>query len=657
MSAEILKMLVESACSEGSLTDSDRVLLEKKASDFGISKDKLNEMIATALGTNNNQSSNVPPTPPSNEGSGFITNNDANKPQNINTNNDNSGSGFITSQPIPPPPPVQNTSSATVSNASTVSGAEFAAKFTDVSELSAQGAMSTVYQGKQYGKWIIIKRIKEQFRNNQDYKNLFFKEFENAYHLDHPNITRILDKGEDELGAYYTMEYVDGRPLSKMIATENLKNNEKLITRIFTQIIDALNYVHKKQIIHRDLKPDNILVTYRGDNVKILDFGLAAADSFDDNLLKVGTPKYAAPEQMTNGSKVDQRADIYALGLILLEMVTGNLNDRTAQTVENPNFKEIILKSTQQDPQDRYSDCQEILDVLKRPITATSTPQSIGAQSVNTDVNKAEKVTETPVEEEKKKSKLPLIIGIIALLLIGGAAFFILNKNKKPKTEVENVENNNQNVEDNNNVHADSQTAENNQQNVTPAPEKTQEEIERENAINQLVKDGETAYKEKNMARAKQLLDSAAKLVPDNQNVKKQLNECNKIINNSLLHELTPKKGDNGKLGFVDQDGNVVIDYLYDYTNGVNTNDATKGDHFQHATADLLVVRKDGKWGVIDDDTKLPITDFKYGCVIWSGNTGVWLYRQNKVTVGVRDRVYFKEAEGKLIYEQNIKNF
>ena len=66
------------------------------------------------------------------------------------------------------------------------------------------------------------------------------------------------------------MEYVDGRPLSKMIASENLKSNEKLITRIFSQIIDALNYVHKKQIIHRDLKPDNILVTYRGDNVKIL---------------------------------------------------------------------------------------------------------------------------------------------------------------------------------------------------------------------------------------------------------------------------------------------------------------------------------------------------------------------------------------------------
>ena len=122
------------------------------------------------------------------------------------------------------------------------------------------------------------------------------------------------------------------------------------------------------------------------------------------------------------------------------------------------------------------------------------------------------------------------------------------------------------------------------------------------------------------------------------------------------MHELKPQKGENGKLGFVDADGNVVIDYLYDYTNGNNTNDVTKGDHFQHPTADLLVVRKDGKWGVIDDDTKQPITEFKYGCVIWMGNNGVWLYRQNKVTVGTRDRVYFKDSEGGLIYERNIKN-
>ncbi len=359
MSVEILKMLVESACSDGSITDSDKALLQKKASDFGISQAKLDEMIAEALGAGKN----TPPTSSQNDnsGSGFIT--DSSVAQSENEKK--SGSGFITSstQVTPPPPPPQPNESSF-----TNSGAEFAAKFTDVSELSAQGAMSTVYQGKQYGKWIIIKRIKEQFRNNQDYKNLFFKEFENSYHLDHPNITRILDKGEDELGAYYTMEYVDGRPLSKMIASENLKSNEKLITRIFSQIIDALNYVHKKQIIHRDLKPDNILVTYRGDNVKILDFGLAAADSFDDNLLKVGTPKYAAPEQMVNGSKVDQRADIYALGLILLEMATGSLDDKTAQTVENPNFKEIIQKSTKQNPDERYADCQEILDVLKRKV-------------------------------------------------------------------------------------------------------------------------------------------------------------------------------------------------------------------------------------------------------------------------------------------------
>ena len=104
--------------------------------------------------------------------------------------------------------------------------------------MSSQGAMSTVYQGKQYGKWIIIKRIKPQFKDNEDYKSLFFKEFENAYHLDHPNIVRILDKGEDEEGAFYTMEYVDGQSLTDLIKTGRTVKDERLTKKLFSQIIN-----------------------------------------------------------------------------------------------------------------------------------------------------------------------------------------------------------------------------------------------------------------------------------------------------------------------------------------------------------------------------------------------------------------------------------
>ncbi|MBO7141670.1 MAG: serine/threonine protein kinase, partial [Bacteroidales bacterium] len=389
MSIEIMKMLIQSACGDGTLTDADRKLLEKKASDFGISQDKLNKMIEAELnGTTYEEPAAAQTTGDNIEGSGFVTEapQPAPAPQpKPEPQPESEGSGFITEAPQPPTPPTPPappqqapTSSATsLSQASFAQSTAVSSRFTDVKPMSTQGAMSTVYQGKQYGKWIIIKRIKPQYKDNEDYKSLFFKEFENAYHLDHPNIVRILDKGEDEEGAFYTMEYVDGQSLTDLIKSGRTVKDERLTKKLFSQMLDALSYVHKKQIIHRDLKPDNMIVTYRGDNVKILDFGLASADYFDDNLVKVGTPKYAAPEQMTKGNEVDQRADIYALGLILLEMTTGSLNDKNADTVKNPNFQEIIRKSTKQDREERFYDCQEVMEVLNRPISAIPTPPPV----------------------------------------------------------------------------------------------------------------------------------------------------------------------------------------------------------------------------------------------------------------------------------------
>ena len=287
----MLTILIESACSGGNITDEDRQLLLKKAKEQGISETELDKMIQETLNQEKNLEDDEDEL-----ASGFITEDDENideQPSNLS----------IKKEIIKPQ-----------------------TSFTSVTEFHQQGAMSLVQKGKLHGKWIIIKRIKPEFKDNAKYKELFHNEFENAYHLDHPNIVRLLDKGEDAEGVFYTMEYIDGRPLSDLSQPNGI-NNERHIRKIFTEMLDALSYVHKKQIFHRDLKPDNIFITFRGDNVKILDFGLAAADSFDDNLLKAGTPKYSAPEQMTKAKNVDQRADIYTLGLILLEMLTGNVKD------------------------------------------------------------------------------------------------------------------------------------------------------------------------------------------------------------------------------------------------------------------------------------------------------------------------------------------
>jgi len=149
------------------------------------------------------------------------------------------------------------------------------------------------------------------------------------------------------------MEFIDGRPLTKMISTNGIESGE-LIKKIILEIIAALDYVHKKQIFHRDLKPDNIMVTYKGDNVKLIDFGLALTDSFPDNLKMAGTPKYAAPEQLIAGQTVDATADIYSLGLIITEMLTGSITNSEAVAVRSGLLLPVIQKCIHPNKNLRY---------------------------------------------------------------------------------------------------------------------------------------------------------------------------------------------------------------------------------------------------------------------------------------------------------------
>ena len=515
------------------------------------------------------------------------------------------GSGFVTNAPS------ANTQS---SNAS--------ATFTDLKELSSQGAMSTVYQGKKYGKWHIIKRIKPQFKDNPQYRELFLKEFDNGIQLDHPNIVRIEDKGEDAEGLWYSMEYVDGRPLTQMIKSGELIKNPRLVRNILEQLCDALTYVHKKQIVHRDLKPDNVLVTYRGDNVKVLDFGLAYSDSYDDHLVKAGTPKYAAPEQMTKGNTVDQRADIYAVGLMLLEMTTGSLADRQATTVEDPNFQQIIIKATKQNPDERYHDCREIIDDLNRtiakPAAVTSSPTPSPQPTV------AQTTTSTPrpteVQGERKKNMLPIFI-IVGVLLIGGIVAWLLLGNKGG-----NGNNGNGGNTANNDQKQEQPQQPDNQQNTVPdtKPEPVQpvvddktnngptEEEKQQNQeqsalkeeYEQLLADAKKVFDTKNVARALPLYEAIVNKTPayaEAQNeAKAKVEFCKKQIAKTPLYS-RKKEMQNGNIGYLNKDGYIVVDFLYK-------------DELRHKKGGKLLAVKDnlGKWGFIDEATKLPITDFKY---------------------------------------------
>lgn len=178
-----------------------------------------------------------------------------------------------------------------------------------------------------YGKRYMLKCLKADFLYTPVYRQALTKEFEIGLQLDHPNICRTIGMEEVEgLGATIVMEFIDGDTLESLIAAHAL--TAPMARRAARQLAAALDYLHSKQITHRDLKPSNIMVTHTGHNVRLIDFSLADSDNFSVLKLPAGTSGYIAPEQLLPGAKADPQADIWSLGMVMLDMAraTGDKN-------------------------------------------------------------------------------------------------------------------------------------------------------------------------------------------------------------------------------------------------------------------------------------------------------------------------------------------
>lgn len=239
-----------------------------------------------------------------------------------------------------------------------------AIQFTDVSLLPNQGAMSIMQKARYQDRWVVVKRLKPEHRNNPAYQRLFNREYQNISDLNHPHILHTYGRGTDAEGDFYYMEYIDAEPLSAYIEKNGVADGQ-FILKIVREMAEALEYVHKHQIVHRDIKPGNILITYQGKNVKIVDFGLAAAADFDEFIEKAGTMRYAAPEQLENNTPIDQRADIYSFGKVIQEMLTGNTDDIAPARERSFVLSEIIEKATKSKRDERFSNVAEITQLLQ----------------------------------------------------------------------------------------------------------------------------------------------------------------------------------------------------------------------------------------------------------------------------------------------------
>jgi serine/threonine protein kinase len=180
---------------------------------------------------------------------------------------------------------------------------------------SSESGYSEIWRRDRGGRFRVLKCLKEGFRGNPLYERLLKKEFEIGYSLSHENICEYYSFEKDpELGNCIEMEWVDGRTLDSFLSEG--KHERGVYDKVVGEICSALSYMHAKQVLHRDLKPSNILITYNGNNVKLIDFGLSDTDSSSVLKNAAGTVVYSAPE-VRSGGKASVRSDLYSLGMVI----------------------------------------------------------------------------------------------------------------------------------------------------------------------------------------------------------------------------------------------------------------------------------------------------------------------------------------------------
>lgn len=258
----------------------------------------------------------------------------------------------------------------------------------DLVEKIAEGGMGAIYRARHRssGDMVAIKIMPPHMAANPVLLKRFEQEFRAASRLDHPNIVRALDYGDNGSSPYLVMEFVEGESLGQKLEREGRMPEAEAI-RIIAMVAQGLHRAHKMNLVHRDVKPDNILM--RTDGVaKLADLGLVKETETDLNLTKtgrgLGTPHFMAPEQFRNAKGADIRCDIYSLGATLYQMVTGELPfkssgplDAWMKKIQNdlipprqlvPNLTErvswAILRSMSADPEMRPRSCREFIEDL-----------------------------------------------------------------------------------------------------------------------------------------------------------------------------------------------------------------------------------------------------------------------------------------------------
>jgi tRNA A-37 threonylcarbamoyl transferase component Bud32 len=241
----------------------------------------------------------------------------------------------------------------------------------EIIEVAGYGGMGTIYKARQpqLDRVVALKILSLELGKDPAFAQRFSSEAQALAKLNHSNIVSIFDFGRAGGHYYFLMEYVDGMTLRMLMQQKAIQTEEA--QRIVIEICHALQYAHEEGIVHQDIKPSNILLDKKG-RVKIADFGLAHlagqnakdAGGRSQPAMVLGTPPYMAPEQLEKPWKADRRTDLYALGVVLCEMLTGRLPPGESEPPRqmagvDPRLEEIVTRALARQPRRRYQSANE----------------------------------------------------------------------------------------------------------------------------------------------------------------------------------------------------------------------------------------------------------------------------------------------------------
>jgi len=346
------------------------------------------------------------------------------------------------------------------------------------------GGMAEVYlaEDEELGRKVALKILNERHARDEQFVERFKREARNAASLSHPHIVRIYDRGQFDETYYIAMEYLDGPTLKELLVRKGPTPPLTAI-KFAREILSALAEAHRHDIVHRDIKPHNVIVSPDW-NVKVTDFGIArsGASQMTEAGSIVGTAQYLSPEQ-ARGKPVDQRSDLYSVGIVLYEMLTGtvpftgdaaveiamkhlsNIPDPPSTRREgiSPDLDAVVMRALAKDPEQRYASADEMDADLARVARGVAVSQQTSetmtqvlADAEATSIVPRAAATPPPAppayrppsyyeEAGRRRSPWPMILGVVAIGIIAFGGYLIYNKvtkaiNTNAPVAVQNVE-------------------------------------------------------------------------------------------------------------------------------------------------------------------------------------------------------------------------